>query len=266
MMGFLERVIEQKKREIAAKRIRLPLEALRERGQGSRVRDFHQALTGGERIIAEVKKKSPKVTHFRQAPMAHELAITYQANGAAAISVVTDEANFGTTLADAKKIRRTVALPLIVKDFYIDPYQIHEARAYGADAVLLISRILSEPQLGSLLELVHGLGMNALVEVHDERDLARAAAAGATIVGINNRDLGTLEVSLDTTRRLLPNVNGDALVVSESGIRNRSEIAELAGLGVDAFLIGGALLESGDPGAVLRSFLNGRINTMGKAD
>lgn len=254
-MDFLDRVIKQKRAEIASKLERTPLEALTTIADDEPIRDFAAALRGGERIIAEVKKKSPKVARFHQAANVDTLAPVYEAAGAAAISVVTDTANFGTSLADAQRIRRTVSLPVLVKDFIFDPYQIHEARAFGADAVLLVSRILDRSRLRSLLDLAQALGMQALVEVHDENDLAQALDAAAPVIGINNRDLDTLTVSLDTTRRLVDRIAESAITVSESGIRERDDVIALSSLGVDAFLIGGALLEAHDPGGLLRKLL-----------
>jgi indole-3-glycerol phosphate synthase len=250
--------MKQKEREVAHKRTVLPLDDLKRRMDGSPIRDLRDALSGGEQIIAEVKKRSPKIEVFRQTVFAQDLASVYEQNGAAAVSVVTDETYFGMSLADAKRIRSQIAVPVLVKDFFFDPYQIHEARVFGADAVLLISRILANDDLKALLTLTHELGMRALVEVHSQDDLVKAQDAGAGIIGINNRDLDSLEVSLDTTRDLIDQVGDDVVAVSESGIHTRSDIRELTARGVDAFLIGGALLESKDPGRLLRTLL-GRV-------
>jgi len=247
--------MRQKKREVARKMDALPLEKLRSLVDVGPTRDFYGALLGGDKIIAEVKKRSPRVAEFTQAQHIDGLAAVYERNGACAVSVVTDEIHFGMSLADAQAIRNQVSLPVLVKDFFFDPYQIYEARAFGADAVLLISLILSADRLRSLLAVTHQLGMRALVEIHSRRDLLRATQAGAEIVGINNRDLDTLEVSLDATRNLVGLVGNSALIVSESGIRSRRDIQELCQLGVNAFLVGGALLESSDPGKVLRTLL-----------
>lgn len=254
-MSFLDRVIEQKKLEIERKRSRLPLVELRRLVQSDEIRDFRAALSGGERIIAELKKRSPQVSEFRQAASTGELAAIYERSGAAAVSVVVDEVNFGSSLADAQRVHHSVSLPVLVKDFVIDPYQVYEARAFDADAVLLIGRILDREKLGELLALVHELGMTALLETHSPGDIEKAADVGAEIIGINNRDLDTLDVSLETTRGLISRVPRDRVIVSESGINRREEIEELAGLGVDAFLIGGALLESEDPGERLQTLL-----------
>jgi indole-3-glycerol phosphate synthase len=219
---------------------------------GVPVRGFRAALEGRGRIIAEIKGKSPSVASFRQQGAPERLAGIYEQHGASAISIVTDERNFGTSLKDVERVRAASTLPVLVKDFIIDAYQVAEARASGADAVLLIARILSPGALEQLLEHARGLGMDALTECHDEEDIDKARAAGAGILGINNRDLRTLEVSLDTTRRLVPRIPGSALCVSESGIDRRDQIEELSELGVDAFLIGGALLSAEDPAAKLR--------------
>jgi len=254
-MSFLDRVIRQKRRELADKQAMTPIAKLREQLDDRPIRDLRGALSGGERIIAEVKKRSPKVDAFEQSAATGELAPVYERCGASAVSVVTDEVNFGTSLADAKAIRSQISVPLLVKDFIVEPYQIYEARAYGADAVLLISRLVSVADLTAWTGLTRELGMHSLVEVHSAEDLAKAESAGASIIGINNRDLDSLEVSLDTTRRLIKHVSSDALIVSESGISSREQIEELAALGVDAFLIGGALIDSPDPGGLLKEFL-----------
>ncbi len=259
MATFLDRVQAQKRKEIARKRRVRPSSLLEEAAAGLPVRDFAKALMGGGRIIAEIKGKSPRAAAFRQSgfPSKH-LAAIYEKNGAAAISIVTDEPNFGTSLRDVQRIRGSVALPVLAKDFIIDPYQVVEARAAGADGILLIARLLSCPFLKELLGIVHRFGAAALIECHDEKDIEKAVAAGARIIGINNRDLGTLEVSLDTTRRLLPKIPRGMIRVAESGFSRREQIVALTKLGVDAFLIGGALLDADDPGKKLAE-LDGRI-------
>lgn len=254
-LSFLDKVMSQKRRALAERQTMIPIAELTEQLDGLSTRDLRAALSGGGRIIAEVKKRSPKVDVFEQSAAADEIAPIYERCGASAVSVVTDKVNFGTSLADAKMIRSHITVPLLVKDFFFCPYQIYEARVFGADAVLLISRVVSAEELAGLNALTRELGMHSLVEVHSEEDLAKAENAGASIIGINNRDLDSLEVSLDTTRRLIKHVSSDALIVSESGIRSRDHIEELSALGVDAFLIGGALLESPDPGGLLRELL-----------
>jgi indole-3-glycerol phosphate synthase len=251
-MGFLEQVVADKEREIAARRAVLPLNALRELAGRSDARDFHAAVSRPGAVIAELKAKTPTVASFAQSGSPAALAAVYAANGAAAISVVTDARRFGTSLDDVRTVRASVTLPVIAKDFVVDPYQIVEARVAGADAVLLIVRLLDRKRLRTFLALAGELGMSALVEAHTESDVAEALSAGARIVGINNRDLDTMTVSLDTTRRLAPLVPGGVVLVAESGIRSRADVEDLARAGATAFLVGGSLLESDDPAARLR--------------
>lgn len=243
MNRFLVQVLEQKRKELESKR-----SVALDKAPPSR--DFLQALSRKGAVIAEIKKKSPSVSEFLQNGPPEELARIYLENGASAISIVTDEPNFGTSLQDVAAVRAAVPLPVLVKDFIIDEIQVKEARAAGADAVLLIARIVEQEKLESLLDLVHRLGFNALVECHDEADIEKAK--DARIIGINNRDLDTLETSLDTTRRLLPVIPGSAVCVAESGIKERSDVENLLAMGADAFLIGGALLNAPDAGAKLK--------------
>jgi indole-3-glycerol phosphate synthase len=250
--AFLEKVLQEKARELEAKRKARPLKEIERAAAGVPVRGFRSALEGRGRIIAEIKGRSPSVASFRQQGAPERLAGIYERNGASAISIVTDERNFGTSLKDVERVRAASTLPVLVKDFIVDPYQVVEARAHGADAVLLIARILSPGALERLLEHAGKLGMDALTECHDEEDIDKARSAGAGIIGINNRDLRTLEVSLDATRRLVPRIPERALCVSESGIDRRDQVEELSELGVEAFLIGGALLSAEDPAAKLR--------------
>ena len=267
---FLDQVVKQKELELAQKRELMTQEQLEARvaARSGDLRDFAGALrpagagagtgtgtgTGtGHRIIAEIKRRSPSVPAFHQQGPVEELARIYEEGGAAAISVVTDTANFGMTLADVGRIRAASRLPVVVKDFIIDPYQVYEARANGADALLLIVRILSVERLTALQRLIERLGMAALVECHTEADLRKAIGTGARILGINNRNLADLSVSIDNTRGQLRILPRDVISVSESGIDHHDQIAELADAGVDAFLIGSALLQSADPGATLRA-------------
>lgn len=251
-MGFLDRIVEDKRREVAAKRGAVAMDALRSLCRRAPVRDFHAAVSRRGAVIAELKARTPTIASFTQSASLASLAETYAAGGAAAISIVTDATRFGTSLTDVRDVRLNVALPLLAKDFVIDPYQVVEARASGADAVLLIARLLGREDLRAFLDLAHDLGMNALVEAHDEDDVRAAADARARIIGINNRDLDTMTVSLDTTRRLARLAPADAVRVAESGIRARADIDDLMAHGATAFLVGGCLLEAADPGATLR--------------
>jgi indole-3-glycerol phosphate synthase len=260
---FLDRVVREKEAEIAVKRAARSAADLARRAAGVPVRDFRTALSGDGRVIAEIKRRSPSVPAFRHGGDVAGLARIYRDNGAAAISIVTDEANFGTCLADVARVRGAVELPVLVKDFVIGAYQVIEARAAGADALLLIARILAADSLARLLGHVHDLGMQALVECHDEADVDLAVQAGARIVGVNNRDLATLATSLGACERLLPRIPAGVLRVAESGIGRRGDVVELARQGAHAFLVGGALLNSPDPGRKLRELLGAESEPAG---
>ena len=220
-------------------------------------RDFAGALAAGQkpRLIAEAKKASPSKGLLAPDYDATALARRYEAAGAACLSVLTEPRYFQGDLAHLSSARAATGLPCLRKDFLFDPYQVLEARAAGADAVLLIAAILPRSALVALRELAEFLGMAALVEVHDERELERALAAGARLVGINNRDLRTFRVSLETTARLRPLVQPDRLVVAESGIHTREDVQCLRDLGVDAMLVGEALVTSGDVAGKVRELL-----------
>lgn len=219
-------------------------------------RSFRHALSGTDvRVIAEVKRRSPSKGVLAPDLDPVALAGTYSTYGAAAISVLTDEKYFDGTLADLRAVRAAVDLPLLRKDFIIGQYQVLQARAYGADAVLLIAGTLDRDDLRDLLGYARDLGMDALVEVHNEEDLDIALDSGAPIIGINNRDLRTFETGLETTRRLAPLVPTEHLIVSESGIHSREQVESLRELGVRAVLVGEALASAPDPGAKLRELV-----------
>jgi indole-3-glycerol phosphate synthase len=218
-------------------------------------RDFESALRpspGGVRVIAELKKASPSrgVLAADFDPLA--LARIYATHGAAAISVLTDEKYFKGSLATLTAVREVVDVPLLRKDFTIDEYQVWEARAAGADAVLLIVSILDDPQLGDLLAAAKGLGLGALVEVHTAGELDRALAAGARVIGINNRDLRTFETRIETTLALLPAIPPGPTVVSESGFFTGADVRRVVAAGAHAVLVGEALVRAADPAATLR--------------
>jgi indole-3-glycerol phosphate synthase len=255
MNAFLARVVAQKRDEVTAGRRARPLAPLREKCAAlPACRAFGAALVAGpDRIIAEVKRRSPSVPAFRRREPPAELARVYHAAGAAALSLVTDRANFGTGPEDIAPMRAAVPLPLVAKDFVIDPWQLAALRAAGADCVLLIARLLDGAALADLHAEALALGLDALVECHDEADVARAVAAGAGLIGINNRDLDTFTLSLETSRRLLPALPAGTTAVVESGIAGRAEVVELQALGAAAFLVGGSLLQSERPGEVLRA-------------
>ncbi len=255
-MSFLKTIVFEKRKEVAAKRAALPIEQLHDMARrADSPRDFHAAVSRRGAVIAELKMRTPTIDSFAHSRSLLDLARTYDENGAAAISIVADPARFGTSYADVARVREITSLPVIAKDFVIDPYQLFEARVAGADAVLLIVRLLELDALRSYLDLASELGMGVLVETHTESEILAALACGARIVGINNRDLDTMMVSLDTTRRLAHLVPDDVVLVSESGICTRDDVADLAARGTRAFLVGGSLLGSDDPGALLRDLV-----------
>ncbi len=229
-------------------------------GSAMPVRDFRAAVIGkGKaddiRIIAEVKKASPSKGVIRDVFDPLALAKEYEANGASAISVLTEEKYFQGSLEYLRLIKEKTGLPVLRKDFIIDEYQIYEARSAGADAVLLIAAILDEKALKNFIWLTEALGMAALIEVHDEEEIKKALEAGASLIGVNNRDLKTFKVDINATIRLLPLVPKDKILVSESGLSAREEILTLKKAGVSAFLIGTALVKEKDAGKKLRELL-----------
>jgi indole-3-glycerol phosphate synthase len=253
---ILDRIVADKREELAAAQRRLPLADLEARvPEAPPLRPFADALRGDSlRLIAEVKRASPSRGLLRHDFDPVALARSYAAAGAAAVSVLTDEPHFQGSLDHLAAVRSALpdGPPLLRKDFLFDPYQLHEARARGADAILLIAAILDFALLADLIGLAQALKMDALVEVHDAPELERALAAGATLVGVNNRDLRTFDVDLATTERLLPLVPPQVTVVAESGVSTRADIERLQALGVHSVLIGEALVTAPDPAAKIR--------------
>ncbi|MGD9589786.1 MAG: indole-3-glycerol phosphate synthase TrpC [Pyrinomonadaceae bacterium] len=209
------------------------------------------------RIIAEFKRASPSkgVINDKFSPV--ETALAYQEGGAAAISILTEEDHFRGSLDDLKHVRDAVELPILRKDFMIDEFQIYESATAGADAVLLIVSALTSESLQDFQRLTQSLGLDAIVEVHDAEEMTRAIDVGAAVIGVNNRNLRTFEVSLDTSRELIEDAPNGTIMIAESGITGRDEIQELFGLGYAAFLVGESLMRSGDPAAEIRR-LNGQ--------
>lgn len=246
--SILERIFAAKRVELDAERARTPLEAVREAARGAPApRDFMAALRARRpAIIAEIKRASPSKGDILPGLEPAAVAREYAAAGAAAISVLTDR-HFKGSLEDLRTVRAVVALPLLRKDFIFDPYQVHQARAAGADCILLIAAMLGEQELGALYALARAAGLQALVEVHNEAELRAAGRAGAEIVGINNRDLHTFATDLAVTERLLADYEGGALVVAESGIEAPADIRRLDRAGARAFLVGESLLRGGQP-------------------
>jgi len=217
-------------------------------------RPFNEALVRpGLSLIAEFKRRSPSAGQLarEEIDLAAQVA-AYERGGAAALSVLTDEPHFGGSLADLRAARAACDLPIIRKDFIVDPYQLYEAAVHGADAVLLIVAALDDDALRSLRQEARAIDLDCLVEVHDEGELERALEAGAEVIGINNRNLDDMSVDIATTFELMPDVPAGKTVVAESGISGRAELEELDRVGVDAVLIGGALMQAPDPEAKVR--------------
>jgi indole-3-glycerol phosphate synthase len=248
--GILASIVGTKRDELQALRPR-GRELEREALAAPPPRDFAGALRSGAHVsvIAECKRRSPGAGEIRPGLDPAALARSYEAAGAKALSVLTDARYFGGSLADLAEARAATTIPALRKDFTIDPLHVLEARAAGADAVLLIARLLDDGALASLQSLARELGMSVLVEAHDASEVERALDAGAATLGINNRDLATFTTDLDLTLRLLEEVGPEVVVVSESGIRSRDDVALLATAGVDAVLVGETLLRAPDPGA-----------------
>jgi indole-3-glycerol phosphate synthase len=203
-------------------------------------------------VIAEYKRRSPSAGVIREGASVADVARAYERGGAAALSVLTEQDNFGGSLADLEEARSVSDLPILRKDFTIDPYQLYEAKVYGADAVLLVVGALSDSDLGALYGIARQLELDAIVEVHDEEELSRALAVDADVIGINNRDLVDFSVDLSVTFDLLTDVPAGKTVVSESGIHTRADVEELEQVGVDAVLVGEALMRAPDPEAACR--------------
>lgn len=255
---ILDQIAAHKVNEVEDRKRRSPVGELRARLKDMEpVRDFASALRSGRpSIIAEVKKASPSKGIIRSNFKPVEIARTYQENGASAVSVLTDERFFHGHLSYLAAIKRSVTLPVLRKDFIIDEYQLVEARSVGADAVLLIVALLELPKLKHLYEEARELGLYVLTEVHDERELETAVAAGVDIIGVNNRDLKTFKTDIGTTFRLRGLMPEDKIRVSESGINTREDIHKLVEAGIDAALIGEALMRETDIGSKLRELLS----------
>jgi len=252
---LLQKIVAGKRREVEQSRAARPERELERRlADAPPVREFHAALSGGPgvRLIAEVKKASPSAGVLRADFDPVAIARTYAGAGAAALSVLTDAAFFQGSLAHLEAIRAAVALPLLRKDFLLERYQFLEARIAGADAVLLIAEILDDAALPHLLGEARALGLAALVELYDPANLPRVLAAGATIVGVNNRDLRTFATRLEHTLECAPRLPAGCVLVSESGIRTRDDIRRLEAAGVQAVLIGETFMRAPDMAAKVR--------------
>jgi indole-3-glycerol phosphate synthase len=261
MADVLAKILAVKEEEVARARAREDLPALRRRAEArADLRGFAAALerrcgAGRAGVIAEIKKASPSRGVLRADFDPPAIARSYAQHGAACLSVLTDERFFQGRLEYIEAVRAVVPLPVLRKDFVVDPYQVYEARAAGADAILLIVAALEDGRMRELAQCACALGMTVLVEVHDAAELERAlrldAGPVAPLLGVNNRDLRTFEVSLRTTLDLLPRIGADRRVVTESGILSPGDVASLRAAGVDAFLVGEAFMRAPDPGAEL---------------
>ncbi|MEA1959643.1 MAG: indole-3-glycerol phosphate synthase TrpC [Chloroflexota bacterium] len=261
---ILDEIVQSKKESLERRKRELPLSELKRRCADMRRKpvDFASALCGDDiKLIAEVKKASPSRGTINADIDPVKLATTYAANGAAAISILTEEKHFKGSIDCLEATRNSfddggIAVPLLRKDFIFDLYQIYESKACGADALLLIAAILDDDTLSRLLSLSHDLGMKCLIEAHDGNEIERAVSSGARIIGINNRDLQTFDVDLHTTARLRRLVPNDRIVVSESGIRHRTDVEKLTKWNVDAMLVGEALSTSADVPEKIKELLS----------
>ena len=258
MSDILQRIVAVKHEEVAAAQAACPLPALRAQAEARRgdLRDFAGALrqrvaAGGAAVIAEVKKASPSKGVIRADFDPAVIAASYALHGAACLSVLTDERFFQGRAAYLDQARQASGLPVLRKDFIVDPYQVVQARAMGADAILLIAACLDDSRMAELEALAGEWGMAVLVEVRDAAELERALRLATPLIGINNRDLRSFEVSLGTTLDLLPRVPAGRLLVTESGIQTRADVRRLRDAGVHAFLVGEAFMRADDPGAAL---------------
>ena len=254
---ILDRIVEVKREEVARLKGTTSFEVLREAALNTPTpRDFRASISGSDcAVIAEVKRSSPSRGRIREDFDHLAIASLYEENGAAAISVLTDEEFFEGKKTYLSEIKNRVSLPLLRKDFIIDPCQICETRIIGADAVLLIAAILDDSMLVQFIELAESLGLSPLVEVHSREELERALAAGAGIIGINNRNLKTFSTDLATSLELAPLVPEGRVVISESGINGRGDIERLMEGGIHTFLVGETLMRAPDVGEKLKELM-----------
>ena len=258
MSDILKRIVEVKWEEVAAAKTRRSLASLRDEAEGRRgeQRGFEHALrakiaAGRAAVIAEIKKASPSKGVLREDFRPAHIAESYARHGAACLSVLTDERFFQGSIAYLQEARLSCELPVLRKDFMVDDYQVMEAGAMGADCILLIAACLSDTQMADLEATAHAIGLDVLVEVHDGEELDRALKLKTPLVGINNRNLRTFDVTLDTTLALLPRVPADRLLVTESGILGAADVQRMRAAQVHAFLVGEAFMRQPDPGQAL---------------
>jgi indole-3-glycerol phosphate synthase len=260
----LDRILAETRVEVERRKRELPLQADASHGRPGRFRDALAAPGIG--AIAEFKRRSPSAGALREVAEVAEMARAYERGGASAMSVLTEGPNFDGSLEDLRAARAACDLPILRKDFVVDSYQLHEAQRAGADAVLLIVAALDQDELIELHELTGELGLDALVEVHDREELARAEQAGARLIGVNNRDLRDFSVDVGRTARLMAHVPAGATIVSESGIGTPEQLHELERAGVAAVLVGEKLMRAADPEQALASLLSGSSRASGPHD
>ncbi len=256
MRDILAEIVAEKKLTVAAAKISKPLEQIQRELQIGKFRMAQAISKGAWSLIAECKLQSPAKGRLNQTHSVIELAKIYEQNGAAMLSVHTDKHFLGNN-EDFIKVRAEVDLPLLRKDFIIDEYQIYEARAIGADAVLLIVRILTPTELQKFLSVTWDLGMNALIEIHDEQDLKIAQDTAAKFIGINNRNLKTFTTSIDNTLEIFPHVDKSRVIISESGVMNISDVKKLREIGCDGILVGEGLVRAENIGEQTKLFAGG---------
>lgn len=257
MSDVMAKIIAAKRREVDEARAKLPLADVEQRaGRADPPRGFEAALrrriaAGEPAVIAEIKRASPSRGLIRADFDPVRIARSYASHGAACLSVLTDREFFGGSPDDLRAARSACSLPVLRKDFMIDPYQVHEARSWGADCILLIMDAVPDAELDAMARLAKELGMDVLVECHDAAQLERALKLPTPLVGVNNRDLRTFETRLETTLELLARIPSDRLLVAESGIGARADVERLAAAGVSAYLVGSAFMAADDPGEKL---------------
>ena len=262
MSDILRKIIASKSGEVAAARAMTGMDELAEmaadmppvRGFAQRIR---AVMTSGPAVIAEVKKASPSAGIIRENFHPDQIALSYESAGAACLSVLTDEPYFKGMNEYLQQARDACSLPALRKDFMVDPWQLYESRVLGADCILLIVAALERAQLQDFDGLAREIGLDVLVEVHNEDELGDALATGASLIGVNNRDLHTFTTDLAASERLRPMIPPDRIMVTESGIRNREDVARMQRCGIQTFLVGEAFMRREDPGSALRSLFFG---------
>jgi indole-3-glycerol phosphate synthase len=266
MTSVLDSIIQGVKEDLAARKTLVSLDELK-----ARIVEIPRALPAADllhknsfSVIAEVKRASPSKGHLSDIPDPASLAFEYQVGGAQVISVLTEERKFNGTLADLAAVRRKVSIPILRKDFMVDEYQVWEARAHGADVILLIVAGLSDGQLSELNQLAEELGMSVLVEIHDEPELDRALAINPKLLGVNARNLKTLDVSLDVCHNLIPHIPDEILAIAESGISSTDQVEALVLSGARAVLVGEALVTGGTPAETVREWTQAGIRAREK--